>query len=59
MGTRGLIGFIFKGQRRACYNHFDSYHEGLGVDVILFILSLTPEEIDLMAKRLEQASTSF
>ena len=44
MGTRGLLGFIIAGCRRASYNHFDSYPSGLGAQVAKFILGLKEEE---------------
>jgi hypothetical protein len=56
MGTRGLIGFVIKGRRRATYNHFDSYPEGLGFDVLRFILSLDEEGIKEMQALVEDAS---
>lgn len=34
MGTRGLFGFYYKGKYYVVYNHFDSYPEGLGSDII-------------------------
>jgi hypothetical protein len=34
MSTRGLLGFVHKGEIHACYNHFDSYLEGLGQDIV-------------------------
>ena len=56
MGTRGLIGFIIKGKRRATYNHFDSYPEGMGNDVIRFILSLDEDQIKQMQLLVKQVS---
>ncbi|KDR84333.1 hypothetical protein GALMADRAFT_237119 [Galerina marginata CBS 339.88] len=50
MGTRGLIGFIIRGQRHGSYNHGDSYPSHLGKYIKEFILSLTPEEYDTMAR---------
>ena len=50
MGTRGLLGYIIHGQRHAAYNHWDSYPEGLGKKIIEFILNLTPEDYDTMAR---------
>ena len=49
MGTRGLLGFIILGQRYATYNHWDSYPNGLGKNIVEFILSLTPEDYNTMA----------
>lgn len=34
MGTRGLFGFCYKGKYYLAYNHWDSYPEGLGANVI-------------------------
>ena len=34
MGTRGAIGFRVDGVDKIVYNHFDSYPEGLGADLI-------------------------
>ena len=44
MGTRGLLGFIIAGRRRASYNHFDSYPSGLGAQIAKFILGLKEGE---------------
>jgi hypothetical protein len=33
MGTRGLMGFRLNGVDKLCYNHSDSYPDGLGDDV--------------------------
>jgi len=44
MGTRGLLGFIISGRRRASYNQFDSYPSGLGAQVAKFILGLKEGE---------------
>lgn len=59
MGTRGFIGLIIAGKRHAVYNHFDSYPDGLGRDVVRFINSLTKEQIDEMIKRLEEVTVSL
>jgi hypothetical protein len=37
MGTRGFVGFVVDGTEKITYNHFDSYPEGLGVDVLAFL----------------------
>ena len=34
MGTRGLFGFYYKGKYYLVYNHWDSYPEGLGHDLL-------------------------
>ena len=36
MGTRGLYGFRKNGKDKVTYNHWDSYPEGLGIEVIRF-----------------------
>lgn len=36
MGTRGLYGFRKDGIDKLTYNHFDSYPDGLGADVVRF-----------------------
>ena len=34
MGTRGLVCFKYKGKYYCIYNHWDSYFEGLGLDLV-------------------------
>jgi len=34
MGTRGHFGFRYKKKYYMIYNHFDSYFEGLGKDLL-------------------------
>jgi len=50
MGTRGLLGFIIRGQRHSAYTHYDGYPEGLGQEIVEFILNLTPEDYATMAR---------
>ncbi len=40
MGTRGAVGFRLDGKDYVAYNHFDSYPEGLGVEVLRDIKEL-------------------
>eukprot|EP01038_Epipyxis_sp_PR26KG_P011322 gene11322-15186_t len=40
MGTRGYIYFIYKGICYAIYNHFDSYPDGIGIDLLKQIFQL-------------------
>ncbi|WWD08401.1 hypothetical protein V865_006513 [Kwoniella europaea PYCC6329] len=54
MGTRGLLGFIVAGKRKACYNHYDFYPDRLGVRIVMFILALTPEQRRSMIERLKE-----
>jgi hypothetical protein len=37
MGTRGFITFVVDGGEKTAYNHFDSYPDGLGVDVLTWL----------------------
>jgi hypothetical protein len=37
MGTRGFITFVVDGEEKTAYNHFDSYPDGLGVDVLKWL----------------------
>lgn len=34
MGTRGLFGFYYRGKFYVVYNHWDSYPEGLGAQIV-------------------------
>lgn len=44
MGTRGSVGFIYQEKENLAYNHFDSYPEGLGADVLEIIVKINKEE---------------
>lgn len=37
MGTRGAIGFRIDGGDKIAYNHFDSYPDGVGDDIVSFV----------------------
>src|SRR6185437_9317904 len=37
MGTRGFITFVIDGREKTAYNHFDSYPDGLGQDVLTWL----------------------
>ena len=54
MGTRGLLGFIISGKKYGVYMQYDSYLEGVGVDIAKFLMLLTDDEDKLMAKRLRE-----
>ena len=45
MGTRGLYGFRKNGKDKVTYNHWDSYPEGLGIEVIRFCNRHSIEEL--------------
>lgn len=44
MGTRGSVGIIQNKEYKASYNHFDSYPDGLGQDVVNFVNKVTKEK---------------
>lgn len=44
MGTRGSVGFIQQEKPKMAYNHFDSYPEGLGREVLNFIVIINKED---------------
>lgn len=46
MSTRGAYGFIKNKEIKASYNHFDSYLEGLGVNMVDFIRTTNKEELN-------------
>ncbi|ODN84755.1 hypothetical protein L202_00632 [Cryptococcus amylolentus CBS 6039] len=55
MGTRGLIGYILRNkQRKAAYNHWDSYPQGQGHWIAQFIAGLSPEQCEEMANRIRR-----
>lgn len=37
MGTRGLTGFVVDGQEKLGYQQYDSYPEGVGVEVLTYL----------------------
>lgn len=54
MGTRGLLGFYFKGKFYVVYNHFDSYPSGLGVALLReLIAAVDANRLDEWASKLE------
>ena len=45
MGTRGAYGFRIGGADKVTYNHFDSYPDGLGLDIVRFIQETDSAEL--------------
>lgn len=45
MSTRGYMGIQKKGELKGQYNHFDSYIEGLGKDIINTLKSIPKEDL--------------
>lgn len=37
MGTRGAMIFVIDGEEKVCYNHWDSYPDGLGVKMLKWL----------------------
>ncbi len=50
MGTRGAMGFRLQGVDTLTYNHFDSYPEGLGADMVTFVRANGGDIPDLREK---------
>lgn len=50
MGTRGLTGFVLKGKKYFTYNHFDSYPEYLGMQMLEFCKEIQPKIPDIVAE---------
>ena len=46
MGTRGIFGFIKNGEDKLTYNHWDSYPDGLGRNIIEFINRHSVEKLN-------------
>lgn len=53
MGTRGFIGFVADGTEKIGYNHFDSYPEGLGVDVLGWLRNALTTHPDVLVKQIQ------
>lgn len=45
MSTRGAVGLIFNNEENIGYNHFDSYPEGLGNEILTFLKGKTIDEL--------------
>ena len=56
MGTRGAIGFKYDGKRLLAYNHFDSYPEELGVQMLAYATDscTEPAQQEAIKQRLDQ-----
>ena len=52
MGTRGLLGVIIDGEEKLTYQQYDSYPDGVGADVRMFLeMALTVEGVDGLRKK--------
>jgi hypothetical protein len=47
MATRGIVGFTAEGQDHFVYNHFDSYPDGLGEDMVAFVINKVAKNTEL------------
>ncbi|WWC92147.1 uncharacterized protein L201_007101 [Kwoniella dendrophila CBS 6074] len=54
MGTRGLLGFVIGGRRIGTYNHYDSYPDVLGAAIVKFLFNLTPKDVQILIKHLDE-----
>ena len=45
MSTRGAVGLIFNNEEKIGYNHFDSYPEDLGNEILTFLKDKTIDEL--------------
>ena len=45
MSTRGAVGIVCNGEEKIGYNHYDSYPEGLGVEVLDFLKGKSYDEL--------------
>jgi len=53
MGTRGVLAVRKNGQDKGQYNHFDSYPDGLGADVVKFLKETSITELDEIFDRIK------
>lgn len=53
MSTRGAYGFIKNKEMKVSYNHYDSYPEGLGEDVVSFIKTTSKESLNEIFNNIE------
>lgn len=53
MGTRGAIGFYKKGITKVTYNHYDSYPESLGVNILSELEGVSISDLNKCFKNLK------
>lgn len=53
MGTRGFIGFVADGTEKIGYNHFDSYPEGLGVEVLGWLRNALTTHPEVLVEQIQ------
>ena len=45
MSTRGAVGMIYNHKEKIGYNHYDSYPEGLGNELLTFLKDKTIDKL--------------
>lgn len=56
MGTRGFVGFVAGERETICYNQFDSYPSGVGLEMLRFALGITDSESRFAQARVRAAA---
>lgn len=54
MGTRGVFGFRIDQTDKLTYNHFDSYPDSLGVDVVNFVRTSVGPNLDAWREKAKE-----
>lgn len=55
MGTRGALAFVIAGEEKVTYNHWDSYPDGLGADVLEWLRGALSNEDPMREANLREA----
>ena len=58
MGTRGAVGIRMNGEDKVGYNHFDSYPEGLGNEIVTWLKNTNKEELKYLFNGIDFESDS-
>lgn len=53
MGTRGFVGFVADGTEKIAYNHFDSYPDGLGLDILFWLRNALTTHGDVLVRQIK------
>lgn len=53
MGTRGAYGYRLKQKDKVTYNHFDSYLDGLGIEILEYVRVTPTEKMLEVAKKIK------
>lgn len=52
MGTRGIVGFTLDGEDKLTYNHYDSYPDSLGEDMVDFVRNMDAAAVKKQVQKL-------